>query len=400
MDNQEIKPKIKKVQVYPFIDNLHDSYKIILENPPEGYEFIGIQNSKRQNFLKKVKSSSTAKFLYHLFLKVFKTSKIMDFVYSSKELEEVDLIYSINSLYSGNLSWVLELLDDTPYGLTGYNYYLFKKNIKKIEQILAKDNCKQIICTNKAALRMMNNFFSKEIRKKLVLVYRSFKNPSFIRKIKTKGPLRILFMGSINNPDDFYIKGGLEAVETFEKIKGDSKLILKCKIPEELRERILKNKNIIVIDQKISEDEIDKLYISSDIFLMPSHTFMGSITRAMSFGLPIITLDTFATEDYVKHNHDGIIIKKSDKIRAYNHETYPTNLRDNAFIKQIKNIDSRVIADLVTSLSLLIEDSSLRRKLGRNALKSVTEEYSLDKRRKLLKTVFDNAISDSPLDKD
>ena len=387
----EILPK--KIQIYPFLDNLHSADQTLLSHPPEGYKFIGITKSKKQSLMNLAKSSKLLKFFYHQFVKLAKTTALIEFLYSSKKIPWADLIFSINAVYMENSPWVLEILDSTPHGLTGYNYSLFLKKLDKINAELLNKNCKKIICTNPSSLRLMKKFFSNELHKKLVLIERPVIFDKFGKKIGHK-ETTILFMGSLTNPQDFYVKGGLETLGVFEQInkKYPCKLILKCHVPEKLRSRVLTNKNIALVEDRLSQEQISDLYLSSDIFLSPSHTMMGSIIEAMAHGLPVVCLNTFSIEDYVKNNQTGIIVKKSDKIKEYEEESYPTNLRTEEFAKRLENVDKEVIERLCDAVESLIKSPALRKKIGENGKKIAIGKFNIEKRNKLLKKVFDEIL--------
>ena len=65
-------------------------------------------------------------------------------------------------------------------------------------------------------------------------------------------------------------------------------------------------------------------------------------------------------------------------------------------MKSIKTIDSKVVEDLVEKTSILIENEELRRKMGRAGRQEIeTGKFSIKKRNKKLKRIFDEAIGDA-----
>lgn len=393
MENDDSNTHLRKIQIYPFIDSLHSAYNTIINNPPEGYEFIGIKKSKKQAILEFAKSSKILRFFYHQVLRLIKTTALLDFLSSSNKLSDAEIIFSISTLYKGDSKWILHILDNTPHGLAGFNHILFIKNLQNIENILSRNNCKKIICSNKSSSDIMKKYFSPKVTEKIIIINR----PVIIEKIKNKkrkNETTLLFIGSLKNPDDFYIRGGLEALTVFEKISKNYpvRLIIKCKIPEELKKRISSNKSILLIEEDISQQEVSNLYNSSDIFLFPAHSYMGSIVEAMSFSLSVVGLDTFAVSDYIKDRKTGILVKKSGRIKEYNEESYPTNLRAKKFVKELENLDSEVIERLYNAVEYLIKNPKIRKKIGENARKLVIKEHSLENNNQLLKRVFDEAL--------
>lgn len=386
-----------KVQIYPSIDRLHASWKYTISNPPKGYEYIGLKESesRKRIFLEKLRSFGFFRFFYRIFLNIFKSTYFVDLKDNVKILSETDLIFSMGALYNGEKPWIVDIID-SPYCLAGNNYNLFIENLPKIIKILSKDNCKKIICANESSIGIMKKFFPKKILGKTILVRPAVKKQT-LKKSKNKidNKVKFLFLGSILNPNDFYVKGGLETISAFEKIQNrcDCKLILRCKVPSELRKRVVNNEKIELIEDRVSEDELFKLYSSSDVLISPAHIYiLMSWLESMSFGIPLIVLDTYAVKDYVKDNYNGLIVKKSDKISSYKEKTYPTNIRTSKFLQEVKKIDSKVIDNLSEKMILLAKNPSLRKKLGNNGREFIKKYFSIEERNKKFKQIFDQSI--------
>ena len=387
--------EIKKVQIYPSASKIHTAYRSLLSDPPEGYVFIQCPESGKQTAVNYLKKYKLIKNLYHLFLKIFKTTKVIELSSSMKEDDSTDLIFSMGHLYKGNKPYVVDIIDNI-YGLAGYNYKLFISNLSKIEHSLLKNNCKKIICTNESSLKSIKKYFSKEVLKKTVLVRPAIKPINFENKRNDK-KIRIIFMGSINNPNDFGFKGGLNTIKVFEKISNkynNVELIIRSKVDEEIRDIIKSNAKINLIEGEISFEEVINLYASSDILLCPAHTYVGlmAILESMSFKLPIVALDTYAARDYIRNGYNGFLIQKSNKIKGYYDESYPTNVRTKEFLSEIKNIDNKVIDKLVEKVDILIKNKRLRIKMGENGRKMIDSKFSIEARNKKLKKIFDEAI--------
>ena len=269
---------MRKIQIYPSIKKLHTGWKSMLTDPPEGYVFMGAEESAKEKFIEKLKKYKIIRTLYHLFLKTFKSTAILNATTKTQIIDDVDLIYSTGTLYYGEKPWVIDVIDH-PYGLAGNSHDLFIKNLEKIEKALLKENCKKILCPHESAFEIMKEYFSKKVIDKTVIVRQAIKPVNFKenkKKYKENKRIQILFMGSINNPQDFYMKGGVEAIETFRELqkKYDVELIVKCKIPEYLIESILKNKGIKIIEKEIPFENVVALYTTSDILLQPSHAYV------------------------------------------------------------------------------------------------------------------------------
>ncbi len=391
MKKDIIKKKIRKIQIYPFIKNVHTANKTLFSHPPKGYMFIGDDTSKKPIIMSFFRHSKRFKPFYHAFLRLFPTDFFFNFMNKTKVKADADLILS-NQIYDGNLPWVLFIFD-SPYAITGHNYNLFIKNKDKIERALLVDRCKKIICCNESSLEVLKNFFHKNILKKTQVIHPGISIPENLHRRENKNKkITLLFMGSINNPHDFYIKGGLEVINVFEKLQEKNKcsLIIRCRIPEKLRKRINQNKDIKLIENQIPFKEIKKIYESSDILLSPAHVYvLMSTLEAMSFGLPIIALDAWGVKDYIKNNYNGLIVKKSDKISVYKQKDYLSNLRTKRFVKELEKVDEEVIKRIYDKLRYLIDNPDTRIRLGKNARKFIQKEFAIKQRNQKLKKIFD-----------
>ena len=383
---------IRKIQMYPFIKDLHTIHNSLVTSPPEGYKFIGNDTSFLYNLKKRISGSRIIRFVYHVFLKIFKTTKIIEATEKSNILNNANLLFSGGIIHGTNKPWVLYMFDHRAC-LAGNNYELFLKDKGKIEEALISDNCKKIVCTNKSPIPFMKKHFQKKIIDKIVLIRLAIKERK--KKVyKKKDKIQILFMGSINNPQDFYIKGGLYVIETFKKLskRNDVRLVIRCKIPAKIKDELRGLKNLTIIEEKIPFENIIKLYQDSSVLFMPGHNYsVTSFLEGMSFGLPIIALNTYAVEDFVKNNYNGIIVKRSSNIKGYKDEAYPTCIRSDKFMKEvINNRDPKVVNNLIKQIERLIKNRKLIKKMSSNCQKEVKKKYSLKVRNKGLKKVFDD----------
>src|SRR3989338_10094518 len=403
MDNLKIsKDNLKKIQFYPSIEKLYSLDKTIVEFPPEGYTFIGKGPNMAYKITDRATSSKTLRKLirplYHLFLKIFKTTKICERTKKNPIMQEANLVFSGSVIYDIKKPWILYMFDH-PTSLAGNNYPLFLKYRDKIEQVLLSPYCKKIIYTNQTPIEFMKKQFCKEVVDKIVLIDSGMKP---IGKAKTypkdynKKKKRILFMGSINNPLDFYIKGGLEVIKTMQSMskRKDVEFVVRCMVSDEIKEEISKIPNATLIDKTVPFEEIIKLYESADILFMPGHNYsVTAFLEAMSVGVPIIALNTYAVQDYIENGFNGFIVQRSDKIKGYTNPGYPSYIRTDTFTDEIKSLDDpELIARLKEKLEYLLANPGLIKKTGQNARKEFLRRYSLEKRNKEFKEVFDKAL--------
>ena len=147
------------------------------------------------------------------------------------------------------------------------------------------------------------------------------KNRVFIKK--NKSSLNLLFVGRLLKS-----KGIKVALDIFNKLRQSNKKI-KLTIagsvdnsnPDSISDKYLqKIKNIEGIDYFGYVNDLEKLYLNSDILIFPSTYREGvprTIIEAMSYGLTIITTDKPGCKETISSN--GILIKNNSIEEAINY---------------------------------------------------------------------------------
>ncbi len=385
--------ELKRIQLYPSNFNPHTGFNSLLKHPPRGYSFLPVKQNFKTSLIYKLYSLPFLKRIYRSVLSR-KTAFFHDFSARSKVDESAELVLSLGYIYSGDKPWILYILD-SPLCITGHNYQLFMKNKNKIESALLSSNCRKIICENPSSLEIIKKYFSPKIIRKTAVVRQGIEETNFTRKKKKSKEVTLLFLGSINNPADFYVKGGLYVIETFKKIKDKNvRLIIRCKLPEEIREKVKNIPGITIIEQEISRGDLENLYKRADIFFQPAHIYvLMAIMEAMSYSLPIVNLDTYAVKDYVKNGYNGFSIPKSESIKEYYSPAYPGNIKSDSFLEAMKKADTEVINALKDKIQKLIENPALRLKIGSNSCKLIKNKFSIKRRNLALKKIFDKSLS-------
>lgn len=385
---------VKSVVIYGNHARMHSFLKTSMANPPNGYKFVLSESQIKKDLLIFMLNSRLIKFIYKNFIKgIFPTKSFYNFLSTSKIPDSSSLIFSGQVL---NISrpWVLEILDH-PACLEGYNYNAFLKNLKIIEKKLLSPFCKLIIITNESSLKLMKKYFSSKVIKKCVLL-RAGVIPENYKKTSNNKEINIIFIGSLANPDDFYIKGGLEALESFKIVSEkfpNSRFFFRCIIPKDIKRRYENITNLYFLDKELDSKQWKNLLKNADICLNPGHVYpLMAILESLNNCLPIIMLDTWGVRDYLTNNYNSILINPSKKIMGYRDLSYPLNIRTKEFIAEIKSPDSRVIRDICSALLKLIGNKNLREKLGRNGKKTILERFNLNKRNQVLEKIFNSAL--------
>lgn len=166
-------------------------------------------------------------------------------------------------------------------------------------------------------------------------------------------------------------------------------------VPQELKIKCDGIDNLKLLEGILPWSEVDREFRSADIFLFPSHATPGlALLDAMSYELPVITTDVWANPEMVEDGRTGFVIKKSESVPYYVENFIPnwSYIPSSRFMKAVKNLDPKVVNELVEKMSILIENEQLRRKMGRAGRQEIeTGKFSIEKRNTQLKKIFDEA---------
>lgn len=383
-----------KLKVYYPQLGIHTYIQALINNPPEGYEFVTLDNPKKKNFIGSIKKSAFAVWTYKKIIKkVFNVFGLINKIYYSPSPENTKLIFSTGPLIPENKPWILKILD-APFSMGGNDYKVFLNNKNRIEQGLLSPHCKKIIVHTKRCFDQMDKYFSKKLMKKVVLVTPAIPGEP-IKRNPRNDETTFLFLGSINNPDEFLMKGGLEALESFKMLSSkypNVKLIMRCKVPDNIKTKYLDVKGIEFVEQKVPFEELQAIYLKSDALLMPGYGyFIMAFLEAFQYGLPIISLDTYGVDEFVKQGKTGFYVKPSTHVPT-EAEEYPANVRSKKFAESIMQIDSKVIKALCDKMEKIIVDRELLENMSKTCQEEFKDKYSYAKKIRNLKNIFDEAV--------
>lgn len=385
---------MQKRKIFYSNTSIHTYLKAMFSHPPKGYEFIVSSQKDTENLISKLRASKTASYIYKSIIrKYFNVLPILNKIYTSKSPENIDLILSTTTVIKENKPWILLVLDSI-YCLAGMDYNLFIKNKLRLQESLENDNCRAIIVHTHDSKKLIEKHFSDKVKRKIILVTPGIPSKKLITHQKPNKDFNLLFMGSINNPHEFLIKGGLEALEVFallNKKYSNIKLIMKCLVPEEYKLKY-RNDNITFIDSLISEEEVEKIYEKSDLLISAGcGYFIMAYFEAFSHGLPILAYDTMGVSDFVFPGKNGFIVSPSKNL-LINAEDYPANVRSEEFKNSIKNIDPQAIINLADKAEILIKNKDILNKMKIQTKKIFNDNFSIENQNNQLKNIFDKAL--------
>ena len=362
-------PSLKVYLQYPWKFPDSPYYKYLVSSPPEGIEFL---NTKKQRGV----ITNKRFFWFSNFLKrnirrwANKLNLVIPNTHSSPK-GNYDLIHCAHCLSKNKIKpWVADIESWWSMGISGTNT---KKCIKKIKGTLMHKNCKKIMPWTEHTKKQISMKFP-EIKDKIEIVYPAIPGIKNLKKSKNRN-LRIIFIARY-----FYLKGGLIALEVLEKLRQKYRIegILVSNVPENLKKKYSKLKIYNLIPQK----KLFELMESSDIFLYPSFadTFGFSLLEAMSFGLPIISINTNKTKtrkEIVEDGKTGLIFDVNKNLNYY----------------KIEKREKEVINKLILNASKLIKNKKFKEEMSKNCVNIIKNgKFSIKERNKKLREIYSEAI--------
>ena len=364
--------------------------------PPEGYKFIvrqGVQNNIFDFLSKYGVSFQIQSFLTNIFpLQLLKS-------YAEKFNplpKEACLTYSLDHLVLRKEPWILEMGFEPPWILCGTENQLEKLK-EKVRKVLFLANLKKIIFPIEKGKEAFLEKLGRDLKEKVKVISEPV-IPRTSEKVFKESKVKLLFVnsGNINNDYIFYIKGGAEVIEAFLKLQKkykDIELTIRSPVPKSYKERCSRFKNIKIIEKPIPWEELEEEWKTADIFIHPHHGNMShALLDALSYGLPVVTTDTWATSELIEDGKTGFLVHNPRAARFTEGPIFHFTTRQ--YRKEvIRGPELAIIEGLVEKISILIENPELRHKMSKEAQEEVESgKHSLKRRNEKLKKILNEAI--------
>ncbi|WP_428737644.1 glycosyltransferase family 4 protein [Sulfurimonas sp.] len=198
--------------------------------------------------------------------------------------------------------FILEL--DNPYTPAYYHIDNFKRNKQKIKDKLLK--AQKITFMSNTCKNHAIELYGKEIEKKSFLNYPYMSDNIIKRKVKEDDIIDFVFVGF-----DYRRKGGSELLKAFSKVSAKNiRLTFISNIEDNIIHEYEDDTRIIFLPPQSRETLFDEIYPKSDVLILPSlHESFGVVLlEALSFGLGLICIDTYATSEIVENNFNGKLL--------------------------------------------------------------------------------------------
>jgi glycosyltransferase involved in cell wall biosynthesis len=267
-----------------------------------------------------------------------------------------------------------------------------------VRRMLLRDNCKRIVFWSQAGLATMSSYggiHNEALTHKATVVYPA------VRKVDAElirfndGDVNLLFTG------DFFRKGGVNVLDAFDRLRKKYPgvtLNLCCderidfRTPNtHLRNQYLEKARtmhgVSWLGRINRDDLIQKVLPRTDVYLLPTYaeTFGFAILEAMAFGIPVVATNVFAIPEMVENGKTGLLIDTTGFdaerwLRGYVVNTIPAPFREH------------VTDVLYAHLCSLVESSTLRRRLGMEALRVASTKFSFATRNERMLTIYRAAL--------
>lgn len=311
----------------------------------------------------------------------------LNFVYYPKKfLEEknINLVYAFKVFPLNKISWVADV-EEVHYLNAFCRRFPDKMNsfgLSLIKKGLNSNYCKRIIPLSDYSKKTVLNFAGKNLEEKITV---SFPATKPAKKIKTKEKEKISLLFVATEPR---YKGTEFVFSAFRELRKKYDIELNCY--GNFSEKTIKQFPEINFDFVSATEFKEKVLPQNNILLMPSlmESFGFTALEAFANSIPVISSDIMALPEINQENKTGFLIKFP--------EEYHKKLFFNPFnfsLESNKLNKKGITSQLIQKTSLLVEDSSLRKHFGRNALREIEKgKFSFKNKKKKMKEIFEETL--------
>lgn len=272
-------------------------------------------------------------------------------------------------------------------------------------RLLSGPKCRKILTHSEASLNSLRLGLGKDfesIADRTGVLAPVISSKSLLRnppRRESDGPVRILFVGN-----HFFDKGGRELFYAFRRLRQrfDVELTLVTGAPKHHEAyfnsfaEIIRREPGVRLCSRIPKDTLwNEYYAKSDIFCMPSYmdTFGYVVLEAMANRLPTVTTDMFALPEIVRDGETGLLVHAP--VASFERDRLRTPEGVLKYREAV--LDERLFTSFVDSLEAslvkLIEDRTMRMRMGEAAFKEVEQgRLSVPYRNKLLYALYREAL--------
>lgn len=238
---------------------------------------------------------------------------------STKALRiDCDIYGSFNRFLNADRPYFIYV--ENPTALYHYRLHRAKSFLgkRKIKKEIKVPNLKALVCMSKACHSTFEQVCSKvPLNVNLTQIYplvpdNGYISTEQIKKRCTADSIKLLFIAQGLR---FTSKGALDVLNAYQRLKQDGHKVTLTMVTsikdanQNAINLVKKDSSIILHDFNFSYDEMQKLYASHTILLIPSSddSFNLTVLEAMKAGLPIIGSKLYAIPEMVKEQENGFL---------------------------------------------------------------------------------------------
>jgi len=331
-----------------------------------------LPNVKRQSSIKTYKTfnkqSLVSKLKYEVSKKILNKQKI-----ELSKSNKADIIYMWGAIPKNtNKEFIIEL--DNPYSLAYYHVDNFNKQIETIKANLRK--AQKISYLSQTCMNHSLELLGQEFKDKSFVTY-PYMEENYKKNKRENNIINFIFVG-LNSRG----KGGDELLEAFHHTTDKNiRLTFISNISDGTKVKYQNDSRINILPPQSREKLLNEIYPAMDIMIFPSfyESFGVVLLEALSFGMGIITMNTYATPEIVQDNYNG---------RLLHHPILkPTMLNGKEVVNcvdlRIKGFHERYLENdefyfgLYDELKSSIEEASSKYKIWQeNSLKLFNDKFS------------------------
>lgn len=340
---------------HPLIKGLTDNIKF-----EEVIEYWTIKNGKKGKYFDK-ELIDGKKYFFYAELPLFNPSRDIEYNFNFEDQMTIYRFYNNGHQNRNEIKNCLE------------NDYL--------QYVLESDKCKKIVCHIEKMAKSLPILLNSSIIRDKTIYKKIGINKKEVNFNKKSDKFTILFTNSFyDDKNSFYLRGGhllLKCFSILESKYPNMELIIRSSIPEEIRNTI-KSPNIKIYDKHMSEQELNSLYENVNlIVLLAARIHTHSLCQAFSYGIPAITSNGWAFDEYIKDGINGFIVEGFDTISYHDEEIGIIENYQNIG-KLSSDIYTHIIEQTCYYIEYLINNPDYYLNLRNNAKTISDTEYSTE----------------------
>lgn len=378
--------------------NLHGAQYQMLAHPPEGYECVATEKP-HEKVVKRAARWAVAQSLLKTSDNIIPMALVKAWLQKfEKPPLGTALTYAVDHLVFRQEPWVAEV--EYASTLAGVHHKQLRRHRSVVEGALSSPLCRKIVCWSEAGRKTLElDLDSRHFAHKIQLIPYAAPPKQFVKGYDD-ARVKLLFVGSGVTAASFVGRGG-EICEVFAELckrYSNLEMVVRSDVPDSIKTRYGGMANLRIIDTAISREALDAEFRSADIFLQPSYgTVPFVLVEAMSYELPVVTIDSWANKEYVEDGVTGLVARRSSRVPDYYADTHHPNFLAPDFWDAVRQPDPAALADMVEKIAILIEDPDIRRRYGGAGRWEVEHgRFSLAKMNERLGKAFDEALADGP----